>query len=177
MDKNALDGALNESLELYESGVAMPEILRLFPKFQKEISDTFSLLKILNDCKKDKDIVPPKKILAEVISQIPDATTETNRFYPSHGNKILLFLGQWRAAIPVGAIILIIAAVLLSSRFTKMPTGTNIYESQRVVSSPKTSKLAAIKEGAEKNKKIHAPQLGLLLRHPRTKPRDVGLSG
>ena len=78
LPENTIDKAIEEALQMHESGFSVPEILSKFPEEKEVLKEIFSVTSVLD--KSDVHITPPKKILKAIISDInTGATTPTKK--------------------------------------------------------------------------------------------------
>ena len=77
----SLEEIFGQTLNLWEKGKSLPEILAIFPEYQKELKELFDVIEFMKKGK--SEIMPGREILNNLLSKIdiPSVTkTEENRF-------------------------------------------------------------------------------------------------
>jgi len=87
-NNNKLEKIFSKSLELYEKGKSISEILDLYPDYSEELQEIFQTIQMLTHEK--ENLIPPKELLAKIISQIkiPEEVTKIEESRYLHRGEI-----------------------------------------------------------------------------------------
>lgn len=148
-ENKKLEKILNQALELYENGKSVPEILNLFPEYKDKLREIFQIIETL--VKGKERIVLPKELLNKIILEITSKESVTKKEFsrylyyrdyrgkkepefsgikgrPSLINKIknqYTMAKNWKILIPIGVLILVAVAVVITQFIGKPQKGTS----------------------------------------------------